>query len=99
MDWAMQCRIIPIKVKCLIVGFLFAAALATSLPCQAGDRSTAKEKKTAKSSASTQKQSAQSNQQPRVVQAHPGGTAFCRRADQYCIRVAASPWWPNAPGD
>jgi hypothetical protein len=90
----------PINVKYFIGGFLIAAALATSLPCQAGDRSTTKEKKTAKSSASTQKQSAQSNQPPHAVQAtNPAGTAFCHRGDQYCIRIAASPWWPNAPGD
>jgi hypothetical protein len=89
----------PINVKYLFVGLLFAAALATSLPCQAGDRSTAKDKKTAKSSVSTQKQTAQSNQQPHIAQANPRGTAFCHRGDQYCIRIAASPWWPNAPGD
>jgi hypothetical protein len=85
-------------VKYFIGGFLI-AALATSLPCQAGDRSTVKEKKTVKSSASTQKQGAQSNQQTQVAQANPRGTAFCHRGDQYCIRIAASPWWPNAPGD
>jgi hypothetical protein len=86
-------------MKYFVVGFLLAAALVTSLPCQAGDRSTAKDKKTAKSSTSTQQRSAQSNQQPHVVKAHLGGTAFCHRGDQYCIRAAASPWWPNAPGD
>ncbi|HWY49930.1 MAG TPA: hypothetical protein VNW72_00445 [Chthoniobacterales bacterium] len=86
-------------MKYSIVGFLVAAALATSLPCQAGDRSTAKEKKTAKSSAPAKQPSAQSNQQPQVAQMNPRGTAFCHRGDQYCIRIAASPWWPNAPGD
>jgi hypothetical protein len=87
-----------INVKYFIVGFLFAAALATSLPCQAGDRSTdGEKKKTAKASASTKDHSVQ---QTAVVKAvHPGGTAFCHRGDQYCIRIAASPWWPNAPGD
>jgi len=83
-------------MKYFIAGFLFAAALATSLPCQAGDRSTDGEKKTTKASASTKRHSVQ---QTGVVAAHPGGTAFCRRGDQYCIRAAASPWWPNAPGD
>jgi hypothetical protein len=84
-------------MKCFIVVFLCAAALATSLPCHAGDRSTDEGKKTAKTSASTKHHIVQ---QTGVVQtAHQGSTAFCRRGDYYCIRAAASPWWPNAPGD
>jgi hypothetical protein len=83
-------------MKCLIVGFLYTAALATSLPCQAGDNSTDREKKPAKTSVSAKHHTIK---QTGAAQTAHSGTAFCRRGDYYCIRAAASPWWPNAPGD
>jgi hypothetical protein len=83
-------------MKYFIASFLCALNLTMSPLCQAGDRSTVKEKKTAKVSSSTNHHNVQ---QTGSVSAHSAGTAFCRRADQYCIRIAASPWWPNAPGD
>jgi len=83
-------------MKRFVVGLLFAVAVAPWFSCEAGDGSSTVEKKNSKSSISTQ-QRTQITRQKRVAQTRTHHAGFCQ--DYYCVRAAASPWWPNAPGD
>jgi hypothetical protein len=83
-------------MKRFAVGLLFASMMLPWAASQAGEGSIAGEKKSSKSTTSVQ-QRTKIVRQKRVVRAAPRHSGFCQ--DYYCVRAAASPWWPNAPGD
>jgi len=83
----------------IITGFALIATIAVPLSSLAGDNSTGGEEKVARISAPVKHHGAEAKRQTSMIRAHHQGNAFCRRGDYYCVRAAASPWWPNAPGD
>lgn len=85
---------LTLEMKRYIVGFVVAAAVVPWMSCQAGDG--APEKKKSSLSTTTQRQTVNPRRASSVTKARPDRMWFCQ--DWYCVRAAASPWWPNAPG-
>jgi hypothetical protein len=84
-------------MKRCVVGLLFALMMLPWATSQAGEGSIVGEKKKNSKSTTSVQQRAKIVRQKRVVRAAPRHAGFCQ--DYYCVRAAASPWWPNAPGD
>jgi hypothetical protein len=95
MDGAARWPYSRISMKYFIVGFLFAAALAMSLPCQAG--AGPEEKQTLKASSAPVTPSAKPTHHKHIMQVRSDVDGYCRNS--YCARAKNSPWFPAAPGD
>ena len=83
-------------MKHFVVGLLLVVTAMPWLSCEAGEDSTARERKKL-TPATEQRHKIRVSHQSQVAMAHPKRAGFCR--DFYCVHAGRSPWWPGAPGD